>query len=95
MAEASRLSFFGMGHFLRYYNVGFIETDVVIVFCGNCLGYDEQLWHLKTVSVKNLKKSIGQLKSKTSAGSDGLTQKQLKSGVSSLASPLQNIIMPQ
>ena len=49
-------------------------------------------FELKTVSIKSLKKSITQLKSKNSAGSDGLSQKQLKSGVSSLASPLQNII---
>ena len=49
-------------------------------------------FELKTVSIKSLKQSIKQLKAKKSAGYDGLTQSQLKEGVSVLASPLQNII---
>ena len=49
-------------------------------------------FNLQTVSMKCLKKTISQLKSKNSTGSDGLSQKQLKAGVSILASPLQNVI---
>ena len=52
-------------------------------------------FELKTVSIKSLKQSIKQLKAKKSAGYDGLTQSQLKVGVSVLASPLQNIIKKQ
>ena len=46
----------------------------------------------KTVSIKYLKKSMKQLKSINSTGKDGLSQSQLKAGVSELAIPLQDII---
>ena len=49
-------------------------------------------FELKTVNIKDLKKSIRQLKSKKSTGNDGLSQKQLKAGVGNLAGPLHNII---
>ena len=41
--------------------------------------------------MKDLKVIIKKLKTKKSAGLDGLTQEQLKAGVSSLDSPLQNV----
>ena len=47
---------------------------------------------LKTVSIKELKSSMKQLKSKKSCGNDGLSQAQLKAGMSELASPLPDII---
>ena len=46
---------------------------------------------LKTVSIKDLKQTMKKMKSKKSSGNDGLSQQQLKAGVSILASPLQNI----
>ena len=35
-------------------------------------------FELKTINMKDLKKTISRLKSKTSCGKDGLSQKQLK-----------------
>ena len=49
-------------------------------------------FELKTISTGCLKKIIKKLKSKHSSGTDGLSQKQLKSGVPTLAGPLHNII---
>ena len=53
---------------------------------------NKNTFELKTINKKSLKTVIKQLKSKTSSGKDGLSQKQLKAGVTSLVGPLQNII---
>ena len=46
---------------------------------------------LKTVNMKNLKLIVKKLKTKKSAGLDGMSQEQLKAGSSILVGPLQNI----
>ena len=53
---------------------------------------NKNTFELKTINKKSLKTVIKQLKSKTSSGKDGLSQKQLKAGVTSLVGPLQNIL---
>ena len=54
--------------------------------------YSSGLLILKTVNIKSIKRTMKQLKSKKSAGNDGLSQQQLKAGVAVLAGSLRNII---